>query len=481
MFNTTKLVFRLFSSLLVLVCLGNLALAQGTPTITVSASAVCAGIPLSVSASGCNNGYIPLFTVYEIGNSSAIDGGTGDYTFDEYYSPGSYSITVECIDNTRIGGDKATNVSSTTASTTVTINESPNVSFGPRSEPRLTCTTPSLPLYAANESNHSRTTNKSMTSILSLTVVQPDLTTQTGNLDQTSSDPTPFTVNQAGSYTLLTSNSNGCTVRRTTEVTSSTSTVAINSFVASGTITCSLSSSATLTAALGAADRMPYSSTVVQPDGSNQTILQDGNPNPSFTVTQVGTYTLLVSDSNGCISFTTTTVSSESSVLNVSVTPATSTIKKGESVTLTASGADSYQWSTSEAGESITVHPETTATISVTGTDRETGCFNVAQATIQVQTPRALEAASPAINNPVLVLSSSNCPITFTAKGWGKSFVITSPNGYVFSNVFRDFIVGGDIVGEGIKKPGTYTLTVFGDEDQTPVTYRFEVTGTGCN
>ena len=226
---------------------------------------------------------------------------------------------------------------------------------------------------------------------------------------------------------------------------------------------------------------MPYSSTVVQPDGSIQTILEDGNPNPGYTVTQGGTYTLLVSDSNGCVSSTTTTVSSESSVPSVSVTPAMSTIQKGESVTLTASGADSYQWSTTEAGESITVQPQITTTISVTGTDRETGCFNVAQATIQIQTPRPLAATSPAINNPVLVLSSSNCPITFTGKGWGKSFVITSPDGYVFSNVFRDFIVGGDIVGKDIKKPGTYTVTVFGDEDQTPVSYQFEVTGTGCN
>ena len=95
--------------------------------------------------------------------------------------------------------------------------------------------------------------------------------------------------------------------------------------------------------------------------------------------------------------------------------------------------------------------------------------------------PIALKATSPAIDQALLTLSASNCPISFSGQGWGKGFVITGPSGYVFSNVFQDFIQGGPITASGIKQPGTYTVTVYGDPDQTPVSYQFQVTGTGCN
>lgn len=92
----------------------------------------------------------------------------------------------------------------------------------------------------------------------------------------------------------------------------------------------------------------------------------------------------------------------------------------------------------------------------------------------------ALSATSPAIDQPILVLSAGNCPVQFTGLGWGKSFVLVGPGGYVFSDVFRNFIVGGPILATGINQPGTYTLTVYGDPGQTPVSYSITVTGTAC-
>ena len=92
----------------------------------------------------------------------------------------------------------------------------------------------------------------------------------------------------------------------------------------------------------------------------------------------------------------------------------------------------------------------------------------------------ALSATSPAIDQPILVLSAGNCPVQFTGLGWGKSFVMEGPGGYVFSDVFRNFIVGGPIVATGINQPGTYTLTVYGEPGQTPVSYSVTVTGTPC-
>jgi hypothetical protein len=59
------------------------------------------------------------------------------------------------------------------------------------------------------------------------------------------------------------------------------------------------------------------------------------------------------------------------------------TISTGETVTLTASGADSYLWSTGSASTSINVSPEQTATYTVTGTD-SLGCSAEASVTVSI-------------------------------------------------------------------------------------------------
>lgn len=75
-------------------------------------------------------------------------------------------------------------------------------------------------------------------------------------------------------------------------------------------------------------------------------------------------------------------------------------------------------------------------------------------------------------------LSSQNCSVRITGLGYGESFVFTGPQGYVFSNVFRE-LAPKAIVVDGIKTAGTYLLTVrLGSQ---VVTYNVEVTGTGCN
>ena len=58
------------------------------------------------------------------------------------------------------------------------------------------------------------------------------------------------------------------------------------------------------------------------------------------------------------------------------------TVEIGESVTLTASGADAYLWSTGESSASITVAPQETTTYSVVGT--KDGCEGNAEITLEV-------------------------------------------------------------------------------------------------
>ena len=78
------------------------------------------------------------------------------------------------------------------------------------------------------------------------------------------------------------------------------------------------------------------------------------------------------------------------------------------------------------------------------------------------------------------VLTSTNCPATLQVLGWGKAFTLQGPNGYVFSNIFREFILGTPISVGQIKTPGSYTLTVYGDPEQTPVTYTMQIGGMSC-
>ncbi|MCX7987683.1 MAG: PKD domain-containing protein [Bacteroidales bacterium] len=90
----------------------------------------------------------------------------------------------------------------------------------------------------------------------------------------------------------------------------------------------------------------------------------------------------------------------------ISVMPNDTTVTEGSSVTLTASGADSYNWSTGETTSSITFIANVTKTISVTGTTN--GC-NSSQQTVQVNvTPMpCLAEFSYTIIGDTLMLTSN--------------------------------------------------------------------------
>src|SRR6185436_11540098 len=71
--------------------------------------------------------------------------------------------------------------------------------------------------------------------------------------------------------------------------------------------------------------------------------------------------------------------------VTISASPS-STICAGSSTTLTASGASSYQWNTGETTASISVHPSSTTTYSVIGTN-SSGCSKTASVTVTVGSP----------------------------------------------------------------------------------------------
>ncbi|MDD5572107.1 MAG: gliding motility-associated C-terminal domain-containing protein, partial [Bacteroidales bacterium] len=117
---------------------------------------------------------------------------------------------------------------------------------------------------------------------------------------------------------------------------------------------------------------------------------QTGNPitvNPTSTTT----YTVTGTDGNICTN-TATSIVTVNPKPNVAATG--NTICYGIFSNITASGANTYTWSNSMMGSSITVSPTSTLIYTVTGTDLN-GCTNTATATMTVN-PNPIIAETPA-------------------------------------------------------------------------------------
>jgi hypothetical protein len=228
------------------------------------------------------------------------------------------------------------------------------------------------------------------------------------------------TVSAGGTYTVVVTAANGCTASATTTVESATN--AVNAtLAASGTLTCA-QTSVTLTAT-----------------GGNSYTLSNGQSNTTgiFTVSTAGTYTVTVSNAGNCTATATATVMSSTAgpAVTIAALPGNA-VTMGQGLTLTASGATSYTWSTGATTASI--NPPTSATgtftYSVTGTAGN-GCSGTATVSITVSNTVAPACGSPAgtIGQPLALMEPIyNCqtgqiqfitvggngsPITFSAVG----------------------------------------------------------------
>jgi len=182
---------------------------------------------------------------------------------------------------------------------------------------------------------------------------------------------------------------------------------------------------ATLTATTGDVTKLTFkqSSTTVQE-----------NTTKTYTtgeLTSTTTYTITMVDPNGCTASTTATV--HVNALPTVVATATPTaICKGQSATLTATGAVTYVWDATSP-----VSPTTSTTYHVTGTDAN-GCENTATVTVAVN-------ELPVITNVDKVNpkchGDANGSITITATGT-DSYSIDNGTTWQTSNVFNNLAAG---------------------------------------
>jgi hypothetical protein len=208
-----------------------------------------------------------------------------------------------------------------------------------------------------------------------------------------------ISVTQGGNYSVSVSN-NGCSA------TSSVTTVAVNpaptaTVSAIGSTTFCSGGSVTLTASAG---------------GSY--LWSNGAATQNITVSQAGNYAVAVTDANGC--------QATSSEVTVTVNPAPSagvtaggatTFCSGGSVTLTAQGTGSYQWSNGATTQSITVTQGGNYAVTITGN----GC----SATSSVTTVTV---------NPVPTATVSAIGSTTFCSGGSVTLTASAGSSYLWSN-----------------------------------------------
>ncbi len=169
----------------------------------------------------------------------------------------------------------------------------------------------------------------------------------------------------SGTYELYATNANGCTAISNTKTITilPVPTVAINS--------------SSLTICEG-------QSTILYANGADSYNWNGGPSIANYTVTPTGTtnYSVTGTSLNGCTNASVITISVNATP-TVSIMSNTTTICSGDSVYLTANGADSYIWNSGNLNANYTVTPTGTSNYSVTGTLLN-GCSNASVITITI-------------------------------------------------------------------------------------------------
>jgi fimbrial isopeptide formation D2 family protein len=163
--------------------------------------------------------------------------------------------------------------------------------------------------------------------------------------------------------------------------------------------------------------------------GANTYLWSNGATTATTSVSVAGPYSVTGISSAGC-SATATTTLTVSPAPTVNVTSIS--ICAGQTGTLTASGATTYQWSNGATGSSITV--SVAGTYSVTGTTAG-GCSDVATGTVTI--------------NPVATLNVTSATV---CQGQIGTLIASGASTYLWSN-------GATTASISVSVPGTYSVT----------------------
>jgi PKD repeat protein len=317
---------------------------NATPTVAVSSATVCRGAAANITASGATT-----------------------YSWNTGATTASISLTPTTTTNYTVTGTSTG--CANTKTITVTVNATPTVA----ATSKTICIGAAATLTASGASSYSWNTGATTSSI-------------------------SVTPTVATNYTIVGTNTLGCTNTKTLSVT-------VNALpnVASTSATICAGANATITAS-GA-------STYSWNTGATTAALS-ASPSSNTTYTVTGT------SAAGCVK-TTTAIITVGSAPSISIN--SSTICAGSSATLSANGVTTYTWNTSSNATSIFVSPTSTSVYTVSG--NLTGCAVGATqtATVTVNTLPSVTMGAVAgplcVNNPAVTLSGSPSGGTFSGTG----------------------------------------------------------------
>ena len=376
---------------------------QGTPIIITqqpaSNSAVCVGASVSVSVGV--SGPVQAYQWYKNGPSGfpvAITG-VSSATAATLVLPsvgatdqGSYSVGITGFN------------SLTSNAFTLTVNGPPTATLTPASV-MLTCANSSATLSASGGASYSFSTGETTSNI---------------------------TVTQAGTYSVIVTDANGCTASATATVVSNTATPAAT-LVNSGPLSCT---SSTITLTAGGGTNYAFGGPNLNQSGTSATA----------SVSSVGTYSVIVTGPNGCTASATTTVGNAiNTPQGVNVVASSALSCTTPTIILTGSSTTpgvSYTFS----GPGVTAQSSNTATVTQAGTysvlvTSPEGCTASASVTVSgsLTSPDAPNASSVSVTqgSGTVNLTVTNCAGTVSWNGvdGGSSLAVstTAVGEFVFS------------------------------------------------
>ena len=232
----------------------------------------------------------------------------------------------------------------------------------------------------------------------------PSATLNNPNISNPVANPTITTT-----YTLVATDGNTCSNTDTVNVTVN----ALPIVSAGADVSICIGDSTTLTGSGAQTFLWSPAGTLNNPNISNPVA------NPAITTT----YTLVTTDGNTCSN--TDTVNVTVNALPIVSAGADISICIGNSATLTASGANTYSWSTTQITTAIIVSPTSTSTYTVIGTDGN-GCSNIDSASVFVNALPIVSAGadvSICLNDSTTLIGSGG-----TNYVWSPSSGLSNPN-----------------------------------------------------
>ncbi|GAB3713817.1 hypothetical protein GCM10027592_53320 [Spirosoma flavus] len=339
-----------------------------------------------------------LLTTASTSLSAVVTGGTGPYNY-VFSGPGiigpsgntatisGLSAGVQTFTVTVSDATVPTNQTiSGTVSVTV-IDNMPTISTF-QSNPAVVCAGSPV-AFTATVGNVTGSYSYTLTNGISTTTGTTSNPSFSENLLASGNGPQEFT---------LTVSSNGQSATATTNVTVNALPTATILTPASTTLTCT-NASLSLTATGGATYRW-----------------EDNSTDAVRSVSSSGTYSVTVTSASGCTAEASTSIAQDNMIPTVSITPNSTTLTCSTPiVNLSAVGTGTYQWSTGETTQVISVTAATTYSVTLTGTN---GCSTTANATVSQDITLPNVSITPSTGTPAgVTLTCANPTVSLSAVG----------------------------------------------------------------